>query len=74
MPMWQVVLLLNLTLVVGLAFGYGVWGHRLAALDGRLSACRCEILPVLRPHDRASAELCGLGHADTSVPLVGGGP
>jgi hypothetical protein len=33
-----------------------------------------QILPVLRPQGSSSSELCGLGHADTSVPLVGGGP
>jgi hypothetical protein len=29
----------------------------------------CQILPVRRPQGSASAELCCLGHADTSVPL-----
>jgi hypothetical protein len=42
--------------------------------SSRLSARWCQILPVLRPQGGASSELCGLGHADTSVPLVGGGP
>jgi Cu/Ag efflux protein CusF len=42
MPVWQVVLLLNLTLAVGLGFGYGVWGHRLAALDGELRIMKAQ--------------------------------
>ena len=40
MRIWQVVFLMNLALVVGLGFGYGVWGHRVAALDGELKTCR----------------------------------
>ena len=43
MPVWQVVLLLNLTLAVGLGFGYGVWGHRLAALDGELKTVQAQV-------------------------------
>src|SRR5215468_8664726 len=43
MPLWQVVLLLNLTLAVGLAFGYGAWGHRLAALDGDLKTVQAQV-------------------------------
>ena len=43
MPIWQVVLLLNLTLAVGLAFGYGAWGHRLAALDGDLKTVQAQV-------------------------------
>ena len=43
MPMWRVVLLLNLTLAVGLGFGYGVWGYRLAALDGELKMLQAQL-------------------------------
>jgi hypothetical protein len=42
--------------------------------SARLSARWCQILRVLRPQGSASAELRGLGHTDTSVPLMGGGP
>ena len=43
MPVWQVVLLLNLTLAVGLGFGYGAWGHRLATLDGELKTVQAQV-------------------------------
>ena len=43
MPIWHVALLLNLTLAVGLGFGYGVWGHRLAALDGELKTVQAQV-------------------------------
>jgi hypothetical protein len=33
MPVWQVVVLLNLALAVGVGAGYGAWGHRAAALE-----------------------------------------
>ena len=36
MRMWRVVILVNLALAVGLGFGYGAWGRRLATLDGEV--------------------------------------
>jgi hypothetical protein len=33
MPVWQVVVMLNLTLLVGLGVGYAGWGRKVAALD-----------------------------------------
>src|SRR5215471_12822823 len=54
MPLWQVVLLLNLTLAVGLGFGYGVWGHRLAALDGELKTLQARV-------ERVEREACAAG-------------
>ena len=55
MPVWQVVLLLNLTLAVGLGFGYGVWGHRLAALDGELKTLQARVERVEREREACAA-------------------
>jgi hypothetical protein len=33
MRMWQVVVLMNLTLAVGFGIGYGAWGRRLAEVS-----------------------------------------
>src|SRR5262249_18967600 len=43
MPVWQVVLVLNLTLAVGLGLGYAGWGRRAAALDQALDAARAQM-------------------------------
>jgi hypothetical protein len=55
MPVWQVVLLLNLTLAVGLGFGYGVWGHRLAALDGELKTVQAQVERLERERQACAA-------------------
>ena len=55
MPLWQVVLLLNLTLAVGLGFGYGVWGHRLAALDGELKTVQAQVERLERERQACAA-------------------
>jgi hypothetical protein len=38
MPVWQVVVLLNLALAVGVGAGYGAWGHRAGALERAVDA------------------------------------
>src|SRR5215813_7847729 len=43
MPVWQVVLVLNLTLAVGLGLGYAGWGRRAAALDREFDAARAQV-------------------------------
>src|SRR5215470_7849968 len=43
MAMWQVALVLNLTLAVGLGLGYVGWGRRAAALDRQFDAARAQI-------------------------------
>ena len=48
MPVWQVVLVLNLTLVVGLGLGYAGWGRRAAALDRELDVARAQVQRVER--------------------------
>jgi len=55
MPLWQVVLLLNLTLAVGLGFGYGVWGHRLAAFDGELKTVQEQVERLERERQACAA-------------------
>jgi len=40
MPVWQVVLALNLTLAVGLGLGYAGWGRRATALERELDMAR----------------------------------
>ncbi len=55
MSAWQVVLLLNLTLAVGLGFGYGAWGHRLAALDGELKTMQAQVERLEREREACAA-------------------
>jgi hypothetical protein len=43
MPVWQVVLVLNLTLAVGLGLGYAGWGRRAEALDREVEAAQARI-------------------------------
>jgi hypothetical protein len=43
MPMWQVALALNLTLVVGLGVGYAGWGRPAQALERDLDAARAQL-------------------------------
>lgn len=43
MPVWQVVILMNLTLAAGLGLGYADWGRRAEALDRELEAGRVRV-------------------------------
>jgi len=43
MPVWQVVLLVNLTLAVGLGLGYADWGRRADRLYQELEATRARV-------------------------------
>src|SRR5256885_9313375 len=43
MPVWQMALVLNLTLAVGLALGYAGWGRRAEALDREFDAARAQV-------------------------------
>src|SRR5882724_7344044 len=43
MPVWQVALVLNLTLAVGLALGYAAWGRRAEALDREFGDARVQV-------------------------------
>src|SRR5246127_2259230 len=55
MPVWQGGLLLDLTLAVGLGFGYVVWGHRLAALDGELKTVQAQAERLERERQACAA-------------------
>ena len=43
MPVWQVALVLNLTLAVGLGLGYAAWGRRAEALGREFDAARAQV-------------------------------
>src|SRR5438445_11811819 len=43
MPVWQVALVLNLTLAVGLSLGYAGWGRRAEALNREFEAARIQL-------------------------------
>ena len=43
MAVWQVALVLNLTLAVGLALGYAAWGRRAEALDREFGDARVQV-------------------------------
>lgn len=43
MPVWQVILVVNLTLAVGLGLGYAGWGRRAEGLGRELEAVRVRV-------------------------------
>ena len=43
MPVWQVALVLNLTLAVGLSLGYAGWGRRAEALNREFEGARIQL-------------------------------
>jgi hypothetical protein len=43
MPVWQVILVVNLTLAVGLGLGYAGWGRRAVGLERELEAVRVRV-------------------------------
>ena len=43
MPMWQVVVVLNLMLAVGLGLGYAGWGRRAEAVDREAVTARAQV-------------------------------
>jgi hypothetical protein len=55
MPVWQAVLLLNLTLAIGVGFGYVVWGHRLLGLDGELKTAQAQVERLERERQACAA-------------------
>jgi Copper binding periplasmic protein CusF len=48
MRMWQVVLLMNLTLAVGLGIGYGVWGRRVAETSAETKTAQAQVRQLTR--------------------------
>jgi hypothetical protein len=55
MPVWQVVMILNLVLAVGVGMGYGAWGHRAAALDQEVNAARAQVERLERERQACAA-------------------
>src|SRR5215470_1519840 len=51
MPLWQVVVLLNLTFAVTLGLGYAGWGRRVGALEREVNADRARIERLERERD-----------------------
>src|SRR5262249_58394481 len=59
MPVWQVVVMLNLTLVVGLGLGYAGWGRKVAAVDRDFGTLRAQVERL----ERERAACAGGGRA-----------
>ncbi len=55
MPLWQVVLVLNLALAVGLGLGYAGWGRRTDALDHEFEAARAQVERLERERQACAA-------------------
>jgi hypothetical protein len=55
MPVWQVVLVLNLTLAVGLGLGYAGWGRRVEALGREFDAAREQVERLERERQACAA-------------------
>ena len=59
MPVWQVVVMLNLTLILGLGVGYAGWGRKVAALDRDFTTLRAQVERL----ERERAACAGGGRA-----------
>ena len=55
MAVWQVALVLNLTLAVGLGVGYAGWGRRVEALDREFEAARAQVERLERERQACAA-------------------
>jgi len=55
MPVWQVVVTLNLVLALGIGMGYGAWGHRAAAADREASAAMAQVERLERERQACTA-------------------
>jgi Copper binding periplasmic protein CusF len=55
MPVWQVVLALNLTFAVGLGLGYAGWGRRAEALDRDFEGARAQVERLERERQACAA-------------------
>jgi hypothetical protein len=55
MRMWQVVVLMNLTLAVGFGIGYGAWGRRLAEVSAEIKTAQAQIEQLTREREACFA-------------------
>jgi hypothetical protein len=55
MRLWKVVCLVNLALAIGLGIGYGVWGRRVATLDGEIGRLQEQVGTLQRERDALAA-------------------
>ena len=55
MRMWQVAILVNLALVLGLGSGYGAWGRRLATLDSEVKTAQAQVEQLTREREACFA-------------------
>ena len=55
MRMWQVAILVNLALAVGLGLGYGAWGRRLTTLDGAVKTSQAQVEQLRREREACFA-------------------
>ncbi|OKO80861.1 copper-binding protein [Bradyrhizobium sp. AS23.2] len=53
--MWQVAILVNLALAVGLGFGYVAWGHRLATRDSEVKTVQAQVEQLTREREACFA-------------------
>jgi hypothetical protein len=55
MRMWQVAILVNLALAVGLGIGYGAWGRRMTTLDSELKTAQARVGQLTREREACFA-------------------
>ena len=55
MRMWQAAVIVNLALAVGLGFGYGAWGRRVATLDGEVKTAQAQAEQLKREREACFA-------------------
>jgi hypothetical protein len=55
MRMWQVAILMNLAVAVGLGFGYGAWGRRMATLDDDVRTAQAQVEQLKREREACFA-------------------
>jgi Copper binding periplasmic protein CusF len=53
--MWQVVVLMNLTLAVGFSVGYGAWGRRIAEVSAEMKTAQTQIEQLTREREACFA-------------------
>jgi hypothetical protein len=55
MRIWQVAILMNLALAVGLGIGYGAWGHRLGVVASEIKSAQAQVEQLTREREACFA-------------------